>query len=825
MSFNRNKILANAQKLLQKGKVSEAIHDYEEVVRNDPSDIRTLLKIGDLHAKQGNIEGATSTYQKVGEFYAKDGFFLKAVAVFKQILKLDPGLILVYVRLAQLYQNLGLNSDAIKQYQVVARHYESQGLIKESLDILQKMSELEPDNILNRVKLAELYCREGHKEEGKKQFFSIVTLMESKKNYPELVCVYEKILALDIQGEDIELKAVEAYLSNSEPKKALIRLQKLFQKSPRDVNVLNLLAQCFLDLAQPEKSKSVYVEILNILEKENRNDEKDRFVAKLRTLNVVSQSPTSAGSPDTYSIPNSVSEVVPAEKSIAKILEELDTFMQYGLLEKAVRLLEESIASNLDDSELRSRFFSVAKDCERTQVDPSLNRLIDAARQAQKLDVQKEFENYRREAFANEAMPELEIEKIEEVSAPRTEEFERIDDEVSLDLSQNFSLPSEEKSALDDIAFDLNDDPQIAESVEFVLQNEEVEAESMAPIPAMPDSIPEMNVSSAINPEMSMSVELESQYQAPVETSFVDFSLDSEPQGEFVPMDIVIEAPAVDVAPIPEPTPPPTLEMKPTVEALMARALAFADAGEGDKAKDMYIAILVQDRSYAPALEALTRLSSPAPVQVAPPTQNTSTKASPPPMQSASDLFDLSSELQDEIHELETELSHTKNPDEAYLSPEEVISEFKKGVARTVAKDDYQTHYNLGIAYKEMGLLDEAISEFEAARVDAALLMPAVSMIGHCLMGKREFAQAISLYKKALQEMPPVKSPEVMGLTYELAEAFVGAGYVGEAGKLFAKVAEFDPTYRDAKIRAKELEESKVASLDKMPKKNKVSYI
>lgn len=47
------------------------------------------------------------------------------------------------------------------------------------------------------------------------------------------------------------------------------------------------------------------------------------------------------------------------------------------------------------------------------------------------------------------------------------------------------------------------------------------------------------------------------------------------------------------------------------------------------------------------------------------------------------------------------------------VSVEEVLSQFKKGIAETVPEDDAATHYDLGIAYREMGLLDDAVSEFE----------------------------------------------------------------------------------------------------------------
>lgn len=860
MSFNRNKILAKAQKLLQKGKVSEAIVEYEEVVRNDPADIRTLLKIGDLHAKLGNIEAATSTYQKVGEFYAKDGFFLKAVAVFKQILKLDPGLILVYLRLAELYQNLGLSSDAIKQYQVVARHYESQGLMKESLDVLRKISELEPENFVNRVKLAELYCREGHKEDGRKQFLSILSVLEGRKNYPELVRVYEKLVALELQEEDVELKLVDAYLHNAEPKKALIRLQKLFQKNPRDIPILTALAQCFIDLGQPEKSKSVYLEIMSILDKENRPQEKDAYVAKLRALNVMAQSATAAEAASHAD----TAAAAPLRKPTAKILDEVDMYAQYGLNDKALRLLEDSLLQAPGDAELLAKFMASTRVMEAAPVREAIGRLLESNEIRAQAGARDELARYAAELSPAAPEPALAAseEGILDLGLPDADptggsaEFERSPmDAFSLETELADSRPEEAPAPDEAVDFDLDldADPQIAASLDGVLDHAdgptgfapaaapgagEFLPEAEAPLETPPfesadaplafdpvDPAP-APVAVAIEPEKSISVDLAHEYEvaeplgapapaveisleaplAPPDEPFIEFSLGEEPA-----------APAPEV--------PVAVASPPDVAALMREAADCAERGDLERARELYVSVLVADRNHLPAVDGLARLVAPKP---APPAAPAKVGA-----QSASELFDLSVELREEIHDLESQLSRPKNADEAYLSPEEVISEFKKGVARTVAKDDYQTHYNLGIAYKEMGLLDEAIQEFGIADQDPSLHVNAISMIGLCMTGKKDFAPAIALYKKTLQELPPVHSPEVLGLSYELAEAFVGAGHVAEAYKLFAKVAEFDPNFRDARARAKELAAdfaqdggaNKVASLEKAAKKNKVSYV
>src|SRR5207247_4780213 len=161
-------------------------------------------------------------------------------------------------------------------------------------------------------------------------------------------------------------------------------------------------------------------------------------------------------------------------------------------------------------------------------------------------------------------------------------------------------------------------------------------------------------------------------------------------------------------------------------------------------------------------------------------------------------FFDLGSELHSEIQDLETQLGRKGKGDEdeeEYLSPEEVISEFKKGVSRTVAKDDHHTHYNLGIAYKEMGLLNEAIHEFELASENSQMSVDCASMIGLCLIGKKDFRAAIDVYRKALGRTSP-QSEEALGLSYELAEAYIGNGNLTDAYKLFARIRDVDPGFR-----------------------------
>ena len=100
---------------------------YQKILAEDAKDVRVLLKVGELYQKKGDETLAADAFTRVAETYAEHGFFLKAVAVYKQIVKLTPEDVRVNERLAGLYQQLGLMSDAMGQLQYMAAAYEKGG--------------------------------------------------------------------------------------------------------------------------------------------------------------------------------------------------------------------------------------------------------------------------------------------------------------------------------------------------------------------------------------------------------------------------------------------------------------------------------------------------------------------------------------------------------------------------------------------------------------------------------------------------------------------------------------------------------------------------
>ena len=136
---------------------------------------------------------------------------------------------------------------------------------------------------------------------------------------------------------------------------------------------------------------------------------------------------------------------------------------------------------------------------------------------------------------------------------------------------------------------------------------------------------------------------------------------------------------------------------------------------------------------------------------------------------------------------------------------QDVFDAFKKGVDSQLGEGDYDTRYNLGIAYKEMGLIDEAIAEFQLAAKDPKRSLECSSMIGICFMEKGMADVAVQWYERGLQ-VPGRAPEEYRGLRYDLGMAWEAAGELNKAKTTFGELVREDPSFRDASNKLRELQ-------------------
>ncbi|MEW6586046.1 MAG: tetratricopeptide repeat protein [Nitrospirota bacterium] len=157
----------------------------------------------------------------------------------------------------------------------------------------------------------------------------------------------------------------------------------------------------------------------------------------------------------------------------------------------------------------------------------------------------------------------------------------------------------------------------------------------------------------------------------------------------------------------------------------------------------------------------------------------------------------------------------------------DIFNEFKKGLEKELEEEDYETHYNLGIAYKEMGLIDDAIREFQASRKDPKRFVHSSNLLGVCYMEKGLHPLAVDVLKNAIDKMED-KGESFWAMKYDLAEAYEKNGNMKEALELYMQVYGWNSKFRAVSEKVDQLRASVAESAEqKRPKdrKDRVSYL
>jgi tetratricopeptide (TPR) repeat protein len=130
-----------------------------------------------------------------------------------------------------------------------------------------------------------------------------------------------------------------------------------------------------------------------------------------------------------------------------------------------------------------------------------------------------------------------------------------------------------------------------------------------------------------------------------------------------------------------------------------------------------------------------------------------------------------------------------------------MLAEFQRGV-QTQLSGDSQAHYDLAMAYREMGLIEQAVESFRLAAQDTNFRQRCAEMIGHCLLEEGRFEEAAQELTLALAHaaLEPVNA---IGIRFQLGLALEAAGHVHEALSEFERVFAIEANYPDvaAKIR------------------------
>ncbi len=156
MAFNKAKALQEAERSVAQGKIPQAIKQYLAIVEKDPADLTLLNTVGDLYVRDKNLPEGLRHFHKLADSYVQEGFTVKAIAIYKKISKLAPNNVDPLLKLGELYHLQGLGREARDQYLQAVEFYRKKNQSEQAVNVLQKIVQLDPENVTVRSRLAQL---------------------------------------------------------------------------------------------------------------------------------------------------------------------------------------------------------------------------------------------------------------------------------------------------------------------------------------------------------------------------------------------------------------------------------------------------------------------------------------------------------------------------------------------------------------------------------------------------------------------------------------------------------------------------------------------
>ncbi|MEN9790738.1 MAG: hypothetical protein RLZZ63_396, partial [Gemmatimonadota bacterium] len=137
-----------------------------------------------------------------------------------------------------------------------------------------------------------------------------------------------------------------------------------------------------------------------------------------------------------------------------------------------------------------------------------------------------------------------------------------------------------------------------------------------------------------------------------------------------------------------------------------------------------------------------------------------------------------------------------------------MLTRFTQGIAATVAEEDHTAHYELGVAYREMGLIDEAIGAFQKALRSPGHRLRALEALGRCFIDKGQHAVGQAILERALTE-PGATEQRLVGVLFLLGQVAEVLGAPEEARRYYQRVFAVDVRFRDVVDRLTSLERTR----------------
>ena len=317
---DKTALIKEAQKYLAKGQLDKAIGEWEKIVKEFP-DGNNFNFIGDLYYKKGDKKNSIESFHKAAGIFREEGFSLKALALYKKVLNVNPADASALYALGELSEEKALVTDAIKYYLASADSLAKEGKKNELLDIYGKILSLSPSNIPLRIKVAEIFYKEGLISDAAKEYLRVAGIYEEKSEVQKAKEYYQKTITIQPLNKDalvalsllhekigetdeaitlmkeasvlfhkdvaILMRTAELCLAGKNNADAKTYLAKINELEPKNVQAKSLLGDIYLKENQQKKAWDEYLIVLEQLVDDEKYEDAIGVLERFRDMDPV----------------------------------------------------------------------------------------------------------------------------------------------------------------------------------------------------------------------------------------------------------------------------------------------------------------------------------------------------------------------------------------------------------------------------------------------------------------------------------------------------------------------------------------------------------
>ncbi|MFL5482683.1 MAG: tetratricopeptide repeat protein [Gemmatimonadaceae bacterium] len=770
---NVEKLKKKAAEFEQKKQFDKALEVYLQIIghaeaqANEEKDVTVFNRVGDLYLRLNKTDQAVNYYEQAVDLYTEGGYLNNAIALCNKILRHAPARHQIYYKLGKISAKKGFNSDAKKNFLEYADRMHRAGKDTDAFRALQEFADLCPGQDDIRLMLADQLAKAGKNVEAIEQLQILHETLDAEGRTAEAEATIERMRSLD--------PAVE-------PRRS---------KTPVSRDSGGLV---FLDVGgSPTKPRPKV---------EAQRPRPAEPPARPKTPTHVQPDPVFEAIPE-FEDPSAVVEIPHLEIESTSLAEEFAPPEEPAAAEEPLGLEEPAIepafdlsvsdvdVSPLEGLESQADASAFATDAE-SGGGSGIEGLISADSGLSLSDQDPLRSDPAEPGLGEPLSTEDPLAGLSVLEDDRFSAHEQASAKLAPEPVAE-APPAEAHDEIDTLDFQI-DEPGLPDEVVVrdELPEQEAEPEPVRPpAPARPAPRP------AAKTPLREPQRAERRPPPPVDEEEPE-EIEEEEESE----ELEEEAPAAKAKPKLAASPLRITRPKKKPKTPVRDEAPPPPAQSGQR-QGINPFMKPKGKPKAPSPKSGQRVSTP-PAEVpraATPKEN---KSAPRPDEHFVDLGDwLREDRGPRSYRMVAEEDHNRAEGEQ-ADFTDMLEKFKAGVAANVDDEDFDSHYDLGIAYKEMGLIDEAIAEFQKALRGATHRIRAYEALGQCFIDRNDNETAITVLGRALREQG-MEDEDLIGVLYLLGFASEGSKKPRDAAAYYQRVFAIDIDFRDVSKRLKQM--------------------